>query len=170
MEYTSQGHETQAGAQAEMRAVPGFDQETGRLAGVTLTRRAPREGASIGVHTERPDLDAAVPPLRGWHWFADRGDIVCELAPTIPAANAPRFGEDVLEQVAEDILRESLADYWLHGHDPAEQLREAATLRMSLPPDEAEFQCARLLREYQAHLRRGANPSGFTGIEADDED
>ena len=161
MEYTSQGHEAQAGAQAEMRAIPGFDQETERLAGVTLTRRPLREGASIGVHTERPDLDAAVPPLRGWHWFEDRGDIVCELAPTI---------QDVLEQVAEDILRESLADYRLHGHDPAEQLREIATLRMSLPPDEAEFQRARLLREYQVHLRRGANPSGFTGIEADDED
>ena len=78
-----------------------------------------------------------------------------------PGRKRSAFREDVLEQVAEDILGESLADYRLHGHDPAEQLREAATLRMSLPPDEAEFQCARLLREYQAHLRR---------IEADDED
>ncbi len=152
MEYTSQDHGTQDGAQAEMRAVPSFDLSAGRLTAVTLTRRPPRAGASISIAAERPDLDAAVPTQRGWHWFEDRGDIVCELAPTV---------QDVLEQVAEDIIRESLADYRLHGHDPAEQLREAATLRMSLPPDEAEFQCARLLREYQAHLRR---------IETDHED
>ena len=153
MEHTSRNHEAQACAQTEMRAVPGFDQETGRLAGVTLTRRAPREGASIGVHTERPDLDAALPMQRGWHWFEDREDIVCELAPTV---------QDVLAQVAEDVFQDRLADYRVHGYDPqAEQLREAATLRMSLPPDEAEFQCARLLRQYRDHLCR---------IEADDED
>ena len=159
MEHTSRSHEAREGMHtgktpnvcAGMRAVPGFDQETGRLAGVTLATRPPRSGASIGVHTERSDLDAAVPPLRGWHWFEDRGDIVCELAPTT---------QDVLVQVAEDILREDLADYQLHGYDPAERLRGVATHRMSLPADEAEFQCARLLREYQGHLRR---------VEADDE-
>ena len=140
---------------AGMRAVPGFDQETGRLAGVTLTRRPPREGASVGVHTGRLDLDDAIPVQRGWHWFGDRQDIVCELTPTI---------QDVLEQVAEDVFQDRLADYQLNGYDPAanaprfgdlaEQLREVATRRMSLPPDEAEFQCARLLRQYQDHLRR----------------
>ena len=162
MEYTSQDHGTQDGAQAEMRAVPSFDHSAGRLTAVTLTRRPPRAGASIGVHTERSDLDAAVPTQRGWHWFEDRGDIVCELAPTV---------QDVLAQVAEDVFQDRLADYRVHGYDPAanaprfgdqaEQLREVATQRMSLPADEAEFQCARLLRQYWDHLRR---------IEADDED
>ena len=166
MDHTSQTHERQDGAQtggtprqpfrrvcAEMRAVPGFDHETGRLTGVTLTRRPPRDGASIGLLTPCPDLDAAMPPLRGWHWFEGRGNIVCELVPTM---------QDVLVQVAGDIFRDSLADYRMHGYDPqAEQLREVATRRMSLPWDEAEFQCVRVLREYRDHLRR---------IEADDED
>lgn len=161
MSHTSQDQGTQDGAQAgetpsvcaEMRAVPGFDHGTGRLTGVTLTRRPPRAGASIGVLTERPDLDAAVPPPRGWHWFEDRGDVVCELAPT---------PQDVLEQVADDIFRDSLADYRAYGYDPgAEQLREAAKRRMGSPPDKAEVRCARLLREYQAYLRR---------LEADEQD
>lgn len=126
MNRTSQNHQAQYGAQAEMRAVPGFDHETGRLTGVTLRRQPSREGASIGVLTERPDLDAAVPPPRGWHWFEDRGDIVCELAPTT---------QDVLMQIADDISRDSLADYRTHGYDPlAEQLREVATHRMSVSP------------------------------------
>ena len=132
MEHTSRDHEAQDGAQAEMRAVPGFDQETGRLAGVTLTRRPLREGASIGVHTERPDLDAALPTQRGWHWFEDREDIVCELARTV---------QDALAQVAEDVFQDRLTDYRMHGYDPAanpprfgdqaEQLREVATQRRS---------------------------------------
>ena len=152
MECTSGDHEAQAGAQTEMRAYPGIDPWTGHFTGVTLTRRPPREGASIGVREERPDLDAAVPPLRGWHWFEDHGDIVCELAPTV---------QDVLAQVAEDISRESLADYWLLGDASlVEQLREAATRRMSVPADETGFQCARLLREYKDYLRR---------LEADEE-
>lgn len=93
-----------------------------------------------------------MPPPRGWHWFEFRDDVVCELAPT---------PQDVLEQVADDIFRDSLGDYRTNGYDPeAEQLREAATRRMSSPPDEAEVLCARVLREYQGYLRR---------VEADDE-
>ena len=171
MQHTSRSHDAREGVQAGetprqpqtaqpfrqvcagMRAVPGFDRETGRLAGVTLTSRPPRDGAGISFPPERPDLDAAVPPLRGWHWFGDQGDIVCELMPTI---------QEVLAQIADDIARDRLDDYRLGGVGVfADGLEEVATRRMSLPADEAEFQCARLLREYQDHLRR---------IEADDED
>ena len=161
MEPTSQSHEAREGVQAGetpstcagMRAVPGFDRETGRLAGVTLTCQPPRDGAGISVPMERPDLDAVLPPLRGWHWFGNQGDILCELMPTI---------RDVLAQIADDIARDRLDEYQLGGIGAfADGLEEVATRRMSLPADEAEFQCARLLREYQDHLRR---------IEADDED
>lgn len=180
MEPTSQSHEAREGVQAGetprqpqtaqpfrracagMRAVPGFDRETGRLAGVTLTCQPPRDGAGISVPMERPDLDAVLPPLRGWHWFGNQGDILCELMPTI---------REVLAQIADDIARDCLDEYQLGGIGAfADGLEEVATRRMSLPADEAEFQCARLLREYQDHLRRGANPLGFTEIEADDED
>ncbi len=152
MNYESQRQDPPDRAQAEMRAVPWFDHKTGCLTGVKLTCRPPRSGASIGVRVKRPDLDAAVPPLRSWHWFENRGDLVCELAPTT---------QDVLVQVADDIGRESLSAYRLHGDDPqADQLRKAATRRMSEPPDEARFRCARILRDYTNYLRR---------IEADDE-
>ena len=161
MNHASETHEFQDGARpgetpsfgAEMRAIPGFDHGTGRLTGVTLTRRPPQDGASIGLLAPRPDLDAALPPLPGWHWFEGRGSSVCELVPTT---------QEVLVQVAEDMFRETLGNYRMNAYgEPVDQLREAAARRMSLPLDEAEFQCTRLLREYQAHLRR---------IKADDED
>ena len=175
MSYASEIHGLQGGAQpgetprqpqtaqpfrrvcAEMRAVPGFDHGTGRLTGVTLTTRPPRDGASIGLLAPRPDLDDALPPLPGWHWWEGRGYIVCELAPT---------AEDVLAQVARDIAQGNLDDY-RRGLEPladeplADQVREIATRRMSLPAEEAPFQCERLLRDCQRHLRR---------IEEDDED
>ncbi len=153
MSHGDEIHKSQDKTRPNMRAVPGFDYMTGRLTGVMLTTRPPQDGAGVGLLAPRPDLDAALPPLPGWHWFEDRGGIACELAPT---------AQDVLAQVAEDMVRETLGSYRMNAYgEPVDQMREAATRRMSLPPDEAEFQCARLLREYQAHLRR---------IEADDED
>ena len=120
MDHTAEIHEPQDKAPPEMRAVPEFDDETGRLTGVTLTTKPPREGASVSVRTERPDLDAAVPPLPGWHWFEDRGDIVCELAPTT---------QEVLAQVAEDMFQGTLGSYRLNGcSEPVDQLPALAEL------------------------------------------
>ena len=135
-------------ARGQRRAVPGFDAGTGALVAVTLTDRPDRQGAGIAVLEPRPDLDEAVPPPRGWHWSAGRGELVCELAPT---------AEDVLAQVAEDLARGDTAGYGFAADDPpAERLREVARDRMALPAAEAEHWCALLLRRTEAHLCREA--------------
>lgn len=125
-----------------MRAVPGYDPETGCLARVTLTDWPARQGAGIGVLTPRPDLDAAVEAPLGWHWFECRGEFVCRLGPT---------DADVLAQVADDFSREDTSGYRLVTDDPpVERLREIATARMARSPEDAAYLCELLLRRYEA--------------------
>lgn len=133
-----------------MRAVPGHDAETGCLVRVTLTDRPAWQGAGIGVLTPRPDLDAAVEPPPGWHWFECRGEFVCRLAPT---------DADVLVQVADDLSREATSHYRLVTDDPlAEQLREIATGRMARSPEDAGHLCELLLRRYEAAVPDTGEP------------
>lgn len=91
------------------------------------------------VLAPRADLDERLRPGLGWHWFeAEGGDLKCALSPT---------ADDVLAKVALDIDQGGVADYQLAGDEPlAEQLREAARLRMAIPASEAVAWAERLLR------------------------
>lgn len=138
---------------ARLRAIPGFDADTGALVRVALTDRPPRRGAGVSVLEPRPDLDAAVPTPRGWHWReSSEGELLCELAPT---------DAEVLAQVAEDLERGTFEGYRVPGDAySAEGLRETAEHRMGCPAGEADHWCALLLRRYEEHRRAEEEKAG----------
>lgn len=129
-----------------LRSAPFFDTDTGRHVGVVLTSGPPRRGASLRFLAPRPDLDKAVEPPLGWHWFESEGEVVCELAPT---------DENVLAQVAEDLADGDVSDYRLWDDTArVDRLRTVAKHHMAQPAEDASWQCERLLRLYEGYLRR----------------
>lgn len=137
--------------QAVVRAIPGFDHswDSQKLSRVVLTTKMPRVGPNVVLAKPRSDLDEALEPPLGWHWFQGDGDLECRLQPT---------DDEIIKQIAADIaagkFKEVYGDIETHavifGNGMADYyLRKAARQRMAYEQEETSHLCSIVLDRYQ---------------------